>query len=792
MTACRDPIRCAGVFATLSAIGVVLNFLVAGECGAAESGTRGRLEEIVVTAQKRQQDIQDVPISMTALTSDFVLDAGLIDLDVIMQYAPNVSVNTNTDTRNTVLRIRGVGSVQNNAGIDPSVGAFIDGIYQGRTGLASAADLIDIERIEVLRGPQGTLFGKNTAAGAFNIVTKKPSLSERELFVEGILGNIGQRVLRGTVNVPLVEDSLAFRLSGYVGRRDFFDDNLSGGGRNDDDRNGLRLHTLWTPRDDLNVRITFEYATAQSTCCVADIVSYDGPPALDVTFGPFVSPDGTPVGSLAESTGRPLPPVDPFDRVVDANEDTIDSTRLLGVSSEIDYDLGDHAIKGIFGYREFDSFSVLDGDFSGYDAVFQITDESFHQWSAELQLISPDAESLEYLLGAYFYNQRDSTKGELGIAEEWIAASPFTGVALGATAEDGVAYNRDTNIHETYSFALFGNGTYHFNESWSVTVGLRGTYEEKKRRGSQIATFELDTGPFGPPRYPDQSLSVFNLSPLGVLQFRPTDQSMLFAKVARGFKSGGFNQQRTTGGDGEAFDDEEATDFEIGYRSTWFDRALVLNITGFYMLYDEFQAQAFDGTGFTVTNAGSLTSYGVEADAFVAPHPDVTVGGGLGWNEARYDDFDNSPCTAEQAFAARLANGNINARANCIQDLGGRRLDNAPRWTANVYTQIVRALGWEDPFGYVLAGRFRVEYSYRDFIYLSQDLDSNLTEGPVHLLNMRAGIFAEDGHWDLTAWTTNVLDERYLVFGIDVPIVSGFAGLNAPPRQYGATLRVFF
>ncbi len=763
-----------------------------GERSLAESGRKEPVEEIVVTAQKRRQDIQDVPISMTALTSDFILDAGLVDLDVVMQYAPNVSVNTNTDTRNTVLRVRGVGSVQNNAGIDPSVGAFVDGIYQGRTGLASTADLIDIERIEVLRGPQGTLFGKNTAAGAFNIVTRKPSFVDRELFVEAIYGNFDQRMFRGTINVPLVEDRLAMRLSGYVGRRDAFDDNLSGDGRNDDDRNGFRWHTAWVPQDDIEVRLTVEYATTQSTCCVADIITYDGPPALDVTFAPFKSPDGTPVGSLAETTGRALPPVDPFDRVVDANEETTDSTRILGLSSEIAYSLGEHTLKGLFGYREFDSFSVLDGDFSGYDAVFQITDESFHQWSTELQWISPSDQDLEYVLGGYFYNQRDSTKGELGIAEEWIAASPFTGVALGAGAEDGVSYNRDTNIHETYSFALFGQGTYYFDERWSVTLGLRGTYEEKKRRGSQIATFKLDTGPFGPDRFPDQGLSVFNLSPLGVLSFRPSDDSMLFAKVARGFKSGGFNQQRTTGGDGDAFDDEEATDFELGFRSTWFDRRLVLNMTGFYMLYDEFQAQAFDNTGFTVTNAGSLTSYGVEADALVALHPDLVLGGAFGWNEARYDDFDMAPCTAQQAFDRRLASGNINMRAKCVQDLGGRRLDNAPRWTASAYSQIVRGLGFDDPFGYAMSARLRFEYSYRDFIYLSQDLDSQLRQGPVHLMNIRAGIFAEDGHWDLTAWTTNALGEEYHVFGIDVPILSGFAGLNAPQRQYGATFRAFF
>jgi iron complex outermembrane recepter protein len=778
--------------AIVALVCAVAVFLGAPANGRSEEPRSSRLEEIVVTAQKREQQLQEVPISMTVLTDDFVLDAGLEDFSAIMQYAPNISITTITDTRNTALRIRGIGADQSNAGIDPSVGVFIDGIYQGRTALAATADLIDIERIEVLRGPQGTLFGKNTAAGAFNIITNKPSFAAPELFVETTFANYNEKTLRGMVNLPVLDDRIATRLTGYVSRRDGFDENLSGLDRNDADRNGLRWHTLLAPRDDLELRVTLEYATSQSRCCVADIITYDGPPSLDVTFAPFVSPDGSTIGSLAETTGRPLPAVDPFDRVVDANEDTVDSTRVWGISTDLDYELGEHGLKWILGYREFTSFSVLDGDFTGYDAVFLDTDEDFNQWSSELQLISPTGERFDYVAGAYFYTQRDRTLGELGIAPEWIAASPVLGIPLGNTAEDGIAYNRDTNIHETFSYALFGQGSYHFTDRWTLTVGLRGTYEEKSRKGSQIATLKVDTGPFGPDRFPDQDLSVFDLSPLGVLQYRPTDDAMTFAKIARGFKSGGFNQQRTTGGDGEAFDDEKATDFELGARSTWLDGLLTLNATGFYVLYDDFQAQSFDGTGFTVTNAGSLTSYGIEADALVVPHPDVVVGGGLGWNVAEYDSFDRSPCTAQQSFDARVATGNIYQRADCVQDLGGRRLDNAPRWTTNVFAQIERQLAGLELFGEPLFGRFRVEYNYRDFIYLSQDLDANLTEGPVHLMNLRAGVFADGGHWDLTLWTTNAIDQEYQAFGIDVPIVSGFAGLNGPPRQFGATLRLFF
>ncbi len=771
-----------------------------GEPIGATSRSRGRLEEIVVTAQKREQSIQDVPISMTALTSDFVLDSGLTSFGGIQQYAPNVSINPVTDTRSTALRIRGIGSDQTNAGIDSSVGVFLDGIYQGRTGLAASAGLLDIERIEVLRGPQGTLFGKNTAAGAFNITTKKPNFDGPASMLELVYGSYNQREIRGWINLPIVDDRIATRIAGYVTRRDFFDDNLSGNGRNDGDSNGFRSHTRFFLTDDLELLVSADYGTNQDQCCVPDIVDYNGPPNLDTTFGKFTSPDGNPVGSLSESTGRPLPTkVDPFDRTLDANTPAINSTTLWGVTLDLNYDLNDYGIRLLTAHRRFKSLSQFDGDFSSYDAVLLRTDEQFQQWSTELQLISPGGEDLEYVLGAYFYYQKDDTKGKLAVLPEWLDAGPVFGAALEGSAVDGEAFNLDTNRHQTWSYALFGQGTYHFDEQWSLIAGLRSTFEKKKREGSQIATLNtIPAGPFGPDQHNNEEpLEVWNFSPMVVLNYAPTEDSMIFGKFARGFKSGGFNQQRVPEGVSTEFDDEEATDFEIGVRSSWFDQMLTANVTGFYTIYDKFQAQAFDGTALTVTNAGKLTSYGLEADVFMAPHETTTIGAALGWNVADYDDFKNSPCTAEQTFAHRLSNGNIylddpNDLVCDDNDLSGRRLDNAPRVTASFFTQIVYPISDFGVFDYPILGRVRLEYSYRDFIYLTQDLDPNLTQSPTHLLNLRLGLAPDDARWDFALWTQNLLNQGYGVVGFDVPITSGYAVINGPPRTYGATLRLFF
>lgn len=750
------------------------------------------VEELVVTAQRRAQNIQDVPISITALTSQFIEDSGLTNILDMSQYTPNVQINAVTDSRSTAIRIRGIGSDGNNAGIDPSVGVFIDGVFQGRNGASSITDFVDVERIEVLRGPQGTLYGKNTAAGAINVVSKKPILDVWEGLIEGQIGNYKNRQIRGTINIPVIEEFLALRLSGFYVDRGPFDELLSGGGVNDSHRRGARLRGLFDLGPDAEFILWGDYNAQSNKCCVADIQSYNGYPNLDVVFGEQWAMNPAflgEVGSLEGATGIPLPPlVDPFDRVVDANVVPKNDVKVWGVAGELNIDFwDDYVFTWLNAYRRFTSSSALDGDFTYYDAVLQFTEETFEQYSSEARVTSPYGEDFEYVAGLYFYYSKDDTAGQTGIGPDYFDASPFIGPLFrqfGEPDKYGRIYNRDTNTHKTWSYAIFGQGTYHFNEQWELTIGLRGTYEKKSRVGTQIAGFSaVDAGPFGPDQYIEEQFDVFNLSPMGSLQYYPTEDSMVFARVARGFKSGGFNQLRTLGGLNTRFDDEKATDVEAGFRTTWFDRMLTFNATFFYTWYKDFQSQVFDGNSFTVTNAGSLISSGFETEAFFVPHPMLVAGLQTGYNYARYSDFDSSPCTAEQAFNERLAAGSLVTPTNCTQNLDGRPLDNAPEWSVSFFAQFTA------PIGGPLMGFLRAEYSYRDQYYLQQDLDPNLLQPPVTLVNFRGGIRTEDDRWELTMWAMNVFNEGWNVVGFDVPIVSGYAVVNGPPRTFGATLR---
>lgn len=714
------------------------------------------------------------------------------------QYVPNVQINAVTDSRSTAIRIRGIGSDSNNAGIDSSVGVFIDGIYQGRSGAASITDLIDIERIEVLRGPQGTLYGKNTAAGAISVVSKKPVMNVWEGLIEGQVGNYQNRQIRGTINLPAIEDIAAFRLSGYYVDRGAFDEFASdGSGVNDANRAGARLRGLFDITEDLELIVWADYGTQSNKCCVPDIIQYEGFPNLDVVFAESFASGIPGINSLEASTGVPLPEVvDPFDRIVDGSQDPVNDVDIWGVAGEMNYDIEDYVITWLNAYRQFNSYSELDGDFSQYDAVFQTTNERFEQFSSELRLTSPYGEDLEYVAGLYFYYSQDRTRGETGIGADYFLASDTlrnTFLLLGDPDGDGQVSNVDSNVHKTWSYAFFGQGTYHFNDEWDLTIGLRGTYEEKSRSGSQISGFNLfDAGPFGPDRYADESLSVFNLSPMGALQYYPTEESMIFLKGARGFKSGGFNQLRTLGGMNTQFDDEVATDAEVGVRTAWFERMLTVNATFFYTWYDDFQSQQFDGNSFTVTNAGSLETYGFETDMLFVPHPMFVGGFAAGYNHARYSDFDGAPCTAEQAFEERVKAGNLVTPTGCTQDLTGQPLDNAPEWTVSTFAQFTAPIGEMPWLDWGLLGFLRAEYSFRDVSYLAQDLDPNLIQPSVNLVNLRGGIRTEDDHWELTLWAMNLFNEGYNVVGIDVPIISGYAGVNGPPRTYGATLRYRF
>ncbi len=743
------------------------------------------LEELTVTAAKRKQSVQDVPISVTAIQGDFLQETGTTGFAEIQKFVPNLQILPVTDTRSTSIRIRGIGSVGTNAGIDPSVGVFIDGVYQGRAGM-SVNDLLDIERIEVLRGPQGTLYGKNTAAGAISIITRDPT-DEYEFTGETVLGNYSQREFRGSVNIPMIEETLAARISGYKVMRDGFDTNRFNGERvNTADKWGARIKLLYQPTETTDLLVNGDYSVDASKCCVADIITYQGPNSLGIDFN-----------DLADASGIPLAKEDPYDRIVGANVDPFNRVTVGGVSLKAAQEIGDYELSWLNAWRSYTSDSQFDADFSIYDAVFSRTDVDYWQFSSELLLVSPGGETIEYQAGLYYYMSNLHTVDVLGWSEFYADQSALlSGI--------GAAFNVNDNVHKTFSASGFSQMTWNFAEDWSLTGGFRLDYERKTRDGTSISEPEdcknLGAPPVcGPDSARNQARHVWNPQGTAILRYRPTDTVMAYASIANGFKSGGFNQLRTSASEGLAgaeFDDEKSLNAEIGTKTTWIDGTLLFNLTGYFTWYRDFQAQLFNGSVITVDNAGSMRSSGIESevrwvpDFSIFPDRNFVLGGSLGVNITAYGDYEGAPATLPQQAEIVGTDNAVGILCGfrpdgCTQDLTGERIDNAPRITLTLFSSYEREIPGTDLIWYSSGN-----YLYETFKYLDTDLDPNTIQTPIHLLGLRTGFKTPNDMIDVSFWVENTLNERWWVTSSDVPIVSGYFAVNAPPRTFGGTLRI--
>ncbi|MFT6757187.1 MAG: iron complex outermembrane receptor protein [Chitinophagales bacterium] len=768
------------------------------------------LEEVIVTANKRVQSLQEVPMSVSAFTEDFLRDSGLTNFADLQQYAPNLKISTTASTASTSVRIRGIGSVGTNSGIDPSVGMFIDGVYQGRAGM-SVADLVDIERIEVLRGPQGTLYGKNTAAGAISIITRRPN----DIF-EGLLeltyANDNRIEARGMVNIPFGDTENAMRVSGYVVNGDhIYENEFNGEGLNDANKWGLRARTLLVASDTSEWLLTVDYSEEDTDCCGIAVIDYDGlstlgTPTLNAASAAYQqglidanNGSSLPFNSFEDTEAISPPTADPFDDNYWVDGETTNKVTVGGVAVEWNKDLANNSsLTFINAWRNYSSDSFYDGDFTGHDAVSGSTEVELDQYSSEIRLASDSGNTVEYQVGLFGYYSEFDSLGKFAQSKLLIDK-----IGLGGLYSNGTL-NTDDNLYTTTSGAAFGQLTWNMSEELSATFGLRYTYEKKERDGSQVTTPDPEGGIVAPNLPPIAGPNYFTVvdrsdtavSPMINIRYFLTEDIMTYASISRGFKSGGFNQRReATLPDGTApsgeFEEEIATNYEMGWKGSWLDRRLQVNGTFFYVEYDDFQSQGFDGSTVKVTNAGSMESYGSELEIVYLPAANLTLGSALGYTHATYSDFKNGECTVADNYDLTFyQNTNFLAPAlageACTKDLTGEQLDNVPEWTVATFAQYKIELNEN------LNGTIRLEHSYTDSFFLDVDLDPNLENDAVNLFNLRLSLANENLDWEVAAWVRNITDEEYFAIGQDIPVLGGYIGVAAPERTYGATLRLFF
>ncbi len=770
------------------------------------------LEEVVVTANRRAESIQEVPMSVTAFTSEFFKDTGVRNLADLEQYTPSLKIVSGSDSSQQSIRIRGIGSVGSNAGIDPSVGTFIDGVYQGRAGM-SIGDLIDIQRVEILRGPQGTLYGKNTAAGAISIITLPPSPDEFSSEIELGYNSESRAEVHGMINVPLGDSGNAIRFTAFgVDGDHLFENDFDGQGLNNANKWGVKSRVLLdtgakTDGDGLGeFLLTVDYNKEDTDCCALAVIDYEGFSTLAVptTNTPSAAyqqqlgrnASGQQIfqyNSFEDEEGFSPPGADPFGNNYWVNSPISNKIEVGGVALEWNKDLpNEDVLTFINAWRHFEADSAYDGDFTAYNAVSGTQDTNFDQYSSELRITSPGGETIDYQGGLYaFHSQLDSV-GEFAQSSLLTNLIPL----FGAVFPDGTL-NTDDNTYTTTSYAAFGQLIWNVNDQLSATFGLRYTYETKDFKGSQITlpSTELDVPPVaGPDVFYDETRNDDDVSPTIIGRYFYTPDIMTYASVSRGFKSGGFNQRREQAGRNGEFDPETATNYEIGWKTATEDRRLQVNGAIYLVNYDDFQAQSFDGSSFTVTNAGSMQSYGAEMDVVFIPLADVLVGTAIGYNKAEYKDFDNGQCTVEQAVTDyyESANGPVfvgdlslppGIVAQCIQDLAGQPIDNAPEWTISSF------ISYQHNLTDNLLGTVRLEHSYTDSFFLDQDIDQTLENPAVDLVNLRFTLTNMEGTWEAALWGRNLLNEEYYNFGIDIPVLGGYVGAVAPEAVYGVTVR---
>ena len=715
------------------------------------------LEEVVVTATKRAQSLQDVPMAVNAFNADTIETAGINDAGDLAILTPALNINVNTNPFAARMVIRGVGTAQTDPALEPSVGLFIDGIYLGRTGLGMS-DLTDIERIEVLQGPQGTLYGKNTNAGAISVITKKPSFEKSEGYIEASVGNYSMNKLTASISGPLTQN-LAYRLSGNINQRDGYYDNSAGVDFNDADDWNIQGKLQWEPTESLSILLSGSRVERDTTCCGADAVQDESVNNELVAQG--LSPDSN----------------DPYDYNVQSNADNRFAMESDLLSMTIDYDTGWGAIKSITAWNDYSYRVDQDPDRSELDILTLSNDKySGDSFSQELRFTASPNDNVDYMLGVFYLEQNTKRGGDepfVFIGDDIITIGsqqdlPFP-LPFNFLVQPGDSLTVDMD-QDAETIAFFGQGTWHIGDQWHITGGLRWSDEEKKsdlfsQTYSTAFSYQILGASFldsvSTPIDATLERSSDNVDWMLRAALDIGDDSMVYASAGTGTKSGGFQTVNGAADDRE-FDDEDTTTYELGVKSTLLDARLRINAAAFYSEIENFQAQRQleTGIGTYVSNESKVETSGVDLQVEAAPMPNLVLSAGLLYMH-KYEITDgpekgaNLPFTAE--FSGTLA-------ATLVFPLG----DGGVYW--------------------------RTDYSYMDDHVTNVASAAQLRDADYdnrNLVNSKLGW--RNDSWNVSIWGKNLTDDKYAMQTAAPFLVSGMdAYFLAPPRTFGATVRYTF
>jgi iron complex outermembrane receptor protein len=686
--------------------------------GVATAQGGGVLDEIVVTAEKRESSLQDVPISIAAVTGETLENLAIDDMMDLYVQTPGLSFSRAGGEAQVY--IRGIGTDAFGVTIDPSVAIHLDGVYLGRPQMG-LAQFLDVERVEILKGPQGTLYGRNATGGAINIISRSPS-DDIDGYASLGVGSFERQELKIAGNIPM-DNGWGIRLAGRFLKDDGYTNDLEPGGAQEIDDEDMQA---------FRATLTHDNGGRTAVSIIADYTDFtssnrSSKPLDDLSFA--VVNGATP--QAFGDTYNDLP--------------TYHDWETMGLTATIDFELSDNvSLTSVTGYRDYESSFFFNTDGTEIEVTRSYFSYESDQISQEFRLSSTTDNALSWMLGAY-YMQEDK-EGSLGLGRNTHPSFGQVSFII-------------PNVDETKAIAVFGEVSYQFADAWSGTLGLRYSDEEKSDFTSVGAIFGDFTG-----LESDGNIVQFftrtdkqswdDVSPRAVITYTPSDDTMIYGSITKGFKSGGWNAF-----DGSpAFEPEEVLSFEIGIKTDVADGKVRFNGSVFSYDYQDLQVSTFQDGLTVTTNAADASVWGAELEMWAVPIPELTINASVGYLSAEFEDFQSAfgRCPAD-ATPAELAGDCMGAAAGetRVLQLSGNTLQNAPELKANLNATYVIDLSSGSAvslFGQV---------SHQSELFHTQFNDPLIGQDDVTLLDARVAWTSADDKYEVAVYGKNLTDEEY-------------------------------
>ena len=697
------------------------------------------LNTIVVTTTKRETSLQDVAQSVAALDGDVQRLRGQTRLEDIQTSVPNVTFATTSNS--SQLFIRGIGNTFINAGGDPGVAFYQDGAYVSDARTINTS-MFDVERVEILRGPQGALYGRNAVGGAINVISARPT-SSFEGRLDAVAGDYGLFESEGYVSGPLGSNGISGRLSYLVRELDGYTENRLKGQADAPDK--LDDASIYALRGQIALPVS---ADGTLTFLVSYYNQDDSGPSLAVTSVPgFTYP--------AEALFGAVPTNDP--RSVEANVGK-NQLEVTTYNTTLEQGIGQHTLTVIANYRDGHQYFLNDCDGTRVEACRYWTDTSSEDYYAEAYLASPGTEQFQWILGANYLYFDQYQK----IVVPWQSLAAYLVPGTPTDVPFSIDYDGGGDL-ETESYAIYADLRYEFSPVWAIAGQFR--YGETSKNSDEyqvISSFGLDVDSFK--NTVDNNSTPFKLS----VEARPNPDTLLYLSYATANKDGAIN---IGGLQSQTVKPEDVVGWELGHKGSYFDQRLQLNAALFQSEYENLQITQIIGTVATLTNAPKATISGAEIDAQFSATDDLRLGISVGYLDAEFDEFSNS----------KTLPGLV---AGPLTDLSGNQLPYVPEYTAN----LDMAYSFTPASGYT--GMIGAQYSWRSRTYFNELNETGNSEGAGAVVNLRGAIETDDGKWRFYGYLNNVFDRTYQT---GTTIYSGLLGAEqavnyAPPRHFGVGL----